>query len=1167
MKFKRILSVILALALLASTCCIAATAEEAPAKTYKYVAFGDSISAGYGLSEETLDVDPSLFVTEKVIANPVKGAYPAVFGEYLKRIGEKYGCDVTATNLSAPGYTATDLNMALLNEGYMGEIAPLIDSLMGEGASAPMEKYHDLFLEYLEDADLVSIMIGINNVAFGLLTPLITESDNIVVSSLITAFSLILLGYEPELAVGYGISVLIKNKDKINEKTVTEAIEIFKGVMDKPAELIEEAVVEIKKSVEAIKSINSDADIALLSQFNVWGNSLELNDKEYNIFTVANDLLVEAISIAKEEGSAKDKAVSFASFTAEELAYPLQYLIFGQSFEPNVQSMNEKIAAVAEETGAIFVNIYEIDNHLSLDPHPNATMHRQIADHMLDVLYDEVCSDMSGAEVSYPEDYTVTRISHPENQAGDVDGLLADGDRGTSYTWRMAQRGDDIYIATYRHLLNGVVSLLGRSLAEQGISMDTTWALTNVLTNGEFPAIEEGDTASAFILKYNIKTGEFSKVFTFRPYEQCRMVVNYEDEIYAGTFSSVLPDQYLYKIDESDEVTQVLKTSQSFSIRANCVYDAGEGNHLYFAGADEREELAEGDEDCCKVAVWEKDAEDDTVWNRVADYRDFYDYTRDSAMKNNTGCPVWELANHNGYIYAGMPYSKGFIIFRGRPAQDGEDANEYGWIWEEVVGEKNGVNNPGMADTADGHADQNFSAIVSVYEFNGDLYAFDFDQTIMAALAFIQQGFTAAAGADVSLSDMVAPVYRTLNHTQTLWKLNDKTGEFEVCEGFTELMKGTCNEYVWRAQEHEGYMYVSTMDSAVLYNYMTWMTNGYLCSMTPEQIEREIGYVKTFIELIEPMVSDKVYQRLIALTDDLSVMLKEVCDIEVNEEDVKAFMLKYESIMGKVKAALSNISSILHTEMDKLLEKMQSGEADPSVIDDQLAEVGFSIQVVITDDDIDIRADEEAMAAFNRVQETVDRVVDTAKEKIDQALAAAETCLSAIEAKVTELIETVDWEGMSMYIYVSETVRNDSWGFDIVRTKDGVNFEVVTDNGFGDRYNYGSAAFLSTDNGLYIGTCNPFYGGQLYLLTTVKEEPAESYIVGDVNGDGEVTNRDTIILERYISGWEGYDEYITNMDAADLNRDGEVTNRDIMILDRYIAGWEGYEQYIITVAA
>jgi hypothetical protein len=61
------------------------------------------------------------------------------------------------------------------------------------------------------------------------------------------------------------------------------------------------------------------------------------------------------------------------------------------------------------------------------------------------------------------------------------------------------------------------------------------------------------------------------------------------------------------------------------------------------------------------------------------------------------------------------------------------------------------------------------------------------------------------------------------------------------------------------------------------------------------------------------------------------------------------------------------------------------------------------------------------------------------------------------------------------------------WGFDLIRTADGENFEVITRTGFDDKYNYGCPSFLSTEEGLYFGTCNPFYGGQLFLLTSKEQ--------------------------------------------------------------------------------
>ena len=85
----------------------------------------------------------------------------------------------------------------------------------------------------------------------------------------------------------------------------------------------------------------------------------------------------------------------------------------------------------------------------------------------------------------------------------------------------------------------------------------------------------------------------------------------------------------------------------------------------------------------------------------------------------------------------------------------------------------------------------------------------------------------------------------------------------------------------------------------------------------------------------------------------------------------------------------------------------------------------------------------------------------------------------------------IDIEGLKMYLYINEMVKKNKWGFDLYRTSDCVTFQTITKNGFGDKYNYGCPSFLATKEGLYIGTCNPFYGGQLYLLTNVADRAHE----------------------------------------------------------------------------
>lgn len=55
------------------------------------------------------------------------------------------------------------------------------------------------------------------------------------------------------------------------------------------------------------------------------------------------------------------------------------------------------------------------------------------------------------------------------------------------------------------------------------------------------------------------------------------------------------------------------------------------------------------------------------------------------------------------------------------------------------------------------------------------------------------------------------------------------------------------------------------------------------------------------------------------------------------------------------------------------------------------------------------------------------------------------------------------------------------------------------------------------------------------------------------------------MLNRYTSGWEGYDSKIKNYDAADINRDGKVNGADAGLLNRYTSGWTTVSKYFIEI--
>jgi hypothetical protein len=69
----------------------------------------------------------------------------------------------------------------------------------------------------------------------------------------------------------------------------------------------------------------------------------------------------------------------------------------------------------------------------------------------------------------------------------------------------------------------------------------------------------------------------------------------------------------------------------------------------------------------------------------------------------------------------------------------------------------------------------------------------------------------------------------------------------------------------------------------------------------------------------------------------------------------------------------------------------------------------------------------------------------------------------------------------SLVSRIGESATNLLGGFDLWKTRNGVQWFPVTTTGFGDKFNIGARTMVSTPIGLFIGTANPYYGAQVWL--------------------------------------------------------------------------------------
>ena len=304
MKRTRVLSALVAAAMLSSYAGVAAfaqTSEKAiPYNTYNYVALGDSIAAGFGLAGGDLAQDPALVITDRLLENPVQGAYPAIFTGYLKELGEKNGVEVNGTNLASTAYRARDIEKTIRKKGYKGEFAAsILETYAGEGTSDVLLPYHDIYNKYLKDADLVSIQLGGNDIVMSII-PEMTESENPVLRATGISMMLTLFGTDRKTALGGGMQVLEQNKDAVTAESFLEAAAYMKNIGARSEELVNESANNVRSVVNAVQDVNDDADIALVGMFNPYRTEEAKDEAAEDISEVLGKLYSEAADTAAE---------------------------------------------------------------------------------------------------------------------------------------------------------------------------------------------------------------------------------------------------------------------------------------------------------------------------------------------------------------------------------------------------------------------------------------------------------------------------------------------------------------------------------------------------------------------------------------------------------------------------------------------------------------------------------------------------------------------------------------------------------------------------------------------------------------------------------------------------------------------------------------------------
>ncbi|MCR5693880.1 MAG: hypothetical protein K6G89_02775 [Clostridia bacterium] len=77
-------------------------------------------------------------------------------------------------------------------------------------------------------------------------------------------------------------------------------------------------------------------------------------------------------------------------------------------------------------------------------------------------------------------------------------------------------------------------------------------------------------------------------------------------------------------------------------------------------------------------------------------------------------------------------------------------------------------------------------------------------------------------------------------------------------------------------------------------------------------------------------------------------------------------------------------------------------------------------------------------------------------------------------------------------------------------------------------------------------------GAPAIILYATESAGSQDYVLGDVDGDGEISDWDCIVIERYLAGWD----VTIDESASDIDGDDDLSDWDAILLARYLAGWD-----------
>lgn len=709
--------------------------------------------------------------------------------------------------------------------------------------------------------------------------------------------------------------------------------------------------------------------------------------------------------------------------------------------------------------------------------------------------------DASGA-VTYNagNGYSFEKLSHPTVGTSQPDGIVDyqgggavavpgadgnaannEGDRGQSYTWAAVSYGDWLYVGTCYAAMGNTLTLMNGTLGDS-FDAETMRLTLEAMFNGTFFYGQQKEDGTAdkdsggILVKINTKTGE-TKLLLSESLNGVgplfRNAVSYKGKLYfCGSVrtnggKSGLPAVYEIdpKTDEYKVVYQGLSSMQDYGaaykqgistgIRGMCVHDG----QLVISnvGKDATGNFVS------TILTSSDPSKGQDSFTEIANSGTLFGYPAIRYQDSIYGGAIWDMVSYNGHLYAtictGTPENapddnsmQSFAMVRGDKNADGS------YSWAPIVGdqERDGAKYCFGIDPA-----RTRSGAANLIVYNDYLYIGEYNDEEIALERILfnksnteEGGKSGMGGVDCSFVnanlEQSVNIYRMDKNEDMDLVVGDPTAMFPK-GGISGLASGfgrNENQYIWRMQKFDGKLYIGTFDTASLLEPIGQFSNGDIIDMTPEEWNSQVQRLR---DLLDHLLDKKS-------PDDPIVPANTLADDDSNEavevDDEKAGVVEG---FGDLSDALEDATGDLCDQAATMSQDFEDDAAYVQKIDDEIAYFkSFADQY------------QDMLDSYGNLKQQYEDAYGTELP-------------SDIQDALDKLLNEENLKKLQSVLTCMYYLRDAERGFDMYVTEDGVNFTTLTTNGFNDPYNHGLRTFAVTNQGLCLGTANPFYGCQVWI--------------------------------------------------------------------------------------